>query len=73
MCELLGLNDFLLPPLVNSALSDKANEIENFHPSQIDFEPETACGGEKNPRKWESKCIVLVEHDNHFREGTEIN
>lgn len=58
MCELLGLNDFLLPPLVNSALFDKANEIENFHPSQIDFEPETACGGEKNPLESEKASAL---------------
>ena len=44
VCELLGLNDFLLPPPVNSAPFDQANEIENFHLSQIDFKPENAHG-----------------------------
>ncbi len=42
VCELLGLNDFLLPSPVSSAPFDQANEIENFHLSQIDFKPETA-------------------------------
>lgn len=51
VCELLGLNDFLLPPPVNSAPFDQANEIENFHLNQIDFKPEMACGQKKKKRK----------------------
>lgn len=44
VCKLLSLNDFLLPPPVNRARFDQANEIENFHLRQIDFKPETTCG-----------------------------
>lgn len=43
-CEPLGLNDFLLPPPVNSAPFDQANEIENFHLRQIDFKPDVTRG-----------------------------
>lgn len=46
---------------------DQANEIENFHLSQIDFKPETTCGqrgGKKQNKK--PKSIELVEHDMHF-------
>lgn len=59
LCELLGLNDFLLPQPVNSAPFDQANETENFHLSQIDFEPETTRG-----RKRESmqECCVSDVH-----------
>lgn len=44
MREPLGLNDFLLPPPVNGAPFDQANEIENLHLGQIDFKPKVAYG-----------------------------
>lgn len=51
VCELLSLNDFLLPPPVNSAPFDQANEIENFHLSQIDFKPEITRGPKEKLQK----------------------
>lgn len=68
MCELLGLNDFLLPPPVNSAPFDQANEIENFHLNQIDFKPEMACGQKK--KKEEEKTERML--DRHVRGAQHI-
>lgn len=53
VCEPLGLNDFLLPPPVNSAPFDQANEIENFHLSQIDFKPEITCDSNEEQQQEE--------------------
>lgn len=64
VCELLGLNDFLLPPPVNRAPFDQANEIENFHLSQIDFKHVNEGGKKKNKK---AKTKVLVERDMHIR------
>lgn len=60
VCELLGLNDFLLPPPVNSAPFDQANEIENFHLGQIDFKPEITCDPNEEQQEEERNAEMLL-------------
>lgn len=51
----------------------KLMKLKTFIQAKLILNLKLHVVGKKPPRKWESKCIVLVEHDNHFREGTEIN